>query len=726
MSLNLFNLSGFMLLSLFFSTFSFNHACAQSPEIDWEHLYCDASNTSNEDGSFALTPDGGAVMVSVAYNGMECGDKNEFGNGAEDYWVVKVDSAFNIQWQNNIGGSGNDIPWCINPTNDGGYIVAGVSNSPVSGDKTEGRIDLAGPYYSDDLWILKLDSVGNIVWQNTIGGNEYEARPYIEQLPGGGYILCCSSNSPISGDKMEGNFGGAGYYDFWIIKLNNSGNIVWQNTLGGGLGDYARDIHPVPGGFICSGISYSPANGDKTSAETGGWILKLNNAGNILWQNTVDMFAEEIHPEADGTFMVGGTTIHYYGYENAKYALIRLNASGSEIWSRIIDADYSVLRSFDKTLDGGYVLGGTSVGSGTEKTDVGPIPTYYAEGWDMWLIKIDSLGNYQWDNALGSASDDGGAIIRQKDDGNYLLYGFANNDEEGDVSDKANPNEGQWLVHLINTACVEETEICNGLDDNCNGTIDDGAVDSIAVTADGPLSFCQGGSVTLTANYYTGTALQWKKNGEDIPGATNVSYIATKAATYTCQTTSACSFAISAWQTVKVYKNPMANITADGATTFCPGDSVTLSVSPVAACSYQWYKGATAISGATSAEYVVSITGNYRCLVTKLVSGCYKYSNAIPVYVNCREDDALQKNSTFSVYPNPANDVLHVSGIAASTQGSNAPVALSIFNDLGMLVYTAMVSNEVMEIDISRLPAGIYFIQLQDSEFELTKNFIKE
>ncbi|MFZ1592381.1 MAG: hypothetical protein WAT27_09870, partial [Chitinophagales bacterium] len=83
---------------------------AQAPEIAWEHLYCDASNTSNDDGYFALTPDGGAVMVSVAYNGMECGDKNEFGNGAEDFWVVKVDSNYAIQWQNNIGGSGNDIP----------------------------------------------------------------------------------------------------------------------------------------------------------------------------------------------------------------------------------------------------------------------------------------------------------------------------------------------------------------------------------------------------------------------------------------------------------------------------------------------------------------------------------------------------------------------------------------------------------------------------------------
>ena len=692
---------------------------AQAPEIAWEHLYCDASNTSNDDGYFALTPDGGAVMVSVAYNGMECGDKNEFGNGAEDFWVVKVDSNYAIQWQNNIGGSGNDIPWCINTTNDGGYIVAGVSNSPVSGDKTEPRIDVTGPYYSDDIWIIKLDANGNIVWQNTIGGNEIEMKPYIEQLDGGGYILSCSSNSPISGDKMEAPTGGPGNYDYWIIRLTNAGNIAWQNTIGGNYNDNTREIHPLSGGgFICAGVSFSGISGDKTQVATGSWIMQLSNTGNIIWQNTVDMFVAEVIIESDGTFMLGGTSMYTGGYENAKYKMMQLNASGTVIFTKIIDANFSVLRSIDKTLDGGYVLGGTSVGTGTDKTDEGPIPTYYAEGWDMWLIKVDSLGNREWDNALGSASDDGGAIIRQMENGDYLLYGFANNDEEGDVSDKINPQEGQWLVHLVNTACVPSTELCNSIDDTCNGTIDEDVVESITVAADGPLTFCKGGSVVLTATSYTGTALQWKRNGEDIPGATSPSYTATQSAIYTCQSTSDCGFIISSWLTVTVKGNPNATITAGGPTTFCSGGSVTLSVLPVAGCSYQWYNGASIIPGATSINYIATTTGNYRCRVTKMATGCYKNSNTIGVNVTCREEETILITS-FELYPNPASDYITI-------QSPIERYNYSILDISGKIIEENVANAFVSTYYIGNLPAGFYQIRIVTENDISVKNFVKQ
>ncbi|MBP8249611.1 MAG: hypothetical protein KAX72_05880, partial [Chitinophagales bacterium] len=161
------------------------------------------------------------------------------------------------------------------------------------------------------------------VWQNTIGGNEIEMKPYIEQLDGGGYILSCSSNSPISGDKMEAPTGGPGNYDYWIIRLTNAGNIAWQNTIGGNYNDNTRVIHPLSGGgFICAGVSFSGISGDKTQAATGSWIMQLSNTGNIIWQNTVDMFVAEVIIESDGTFMLGGTSMYTGGYENAKYKLM--------------------------------------------------------------------------------------------------------------------------------------------------------------------------------------------------------------------------------------------------------------------------------------------------------------------------------------------------------------------------------------------------------------------
>ncbi len=120
------------------------------------------------------------------------------------YWIVKTDALGNIQWQKTIGGSEEDYLQSIQQTSDGGYILGGVSNSNISGDKTENSI---GGY---DYWIVKTDASGNIQWQNTIGGNNHEEFWSIQQTSDGGYILGGTSNSDISGDKTENSIGSLG------------------------------------------------------------------------------------------------------------------------------------------------------------------------------------------------------------------------------------------------------------------------------------------------------------------------------------------------------------------------------------------------------------------------------------------------------------------------------------------------------------------------------------
>ncbi|MFI5172809.1 MAG: hypothetical protein ACHQFW_10485 [Chitinophagales bacterium] len=106
-----------------------------------------------------------------------------------------------IEWQNTIGGSDYDYLYSIKQTIDGGYIAAGTSNSNISGDKTENSL-------GDDYWVLKLDNLGNIQWQNTIGGNSYDDLSYVRQTDDGGYIVGGTSSSDISGDKTENSLGG--------------------------------------------------------------------------------------------------------------------------------------------------------------------------------------------------------------------------------------------------------------------------------------------------------------------------------------------------------------------------------------------------------------------------------------------------------------------------------------------------------------------------------------
>ena len=160
-------------------------------------------------------------------------------------------------------------------------------------------------------------------------------------------------------------------------------------------------------------------------------------------------------------------------------------------------------------------------------------------------------------------------------------------------------------------------------------------------------------------------------------------------------------------------KNPTAHITAGGPTTFCAGGSVVLSEAPVAGSTYQWYKGASAIAGATGLNYTATTTGNYKCRVTKTASGCLKNSNAITVSVPCREDE-LSTENTFVIYPNPSTGEFTIDATIASDEKT---ATIEIYNSIGQLIKyeTAEVSqNSVLkEINLTSFPAGIYTIRME-------------
>src|SRR5690606_35571484 len=186
----------------------------------------------------------------------------------------------NILWQRTIGGSGEDKLWSMSPTNDGGYIVGGESNSDISGEKNENSKG------GIDYWVVKLDSSGNIEWQKTIGGSGEDVLWTIKQTIDEGYILGGYSNSDISGDKTENSRGG---FDYWILKLNTSGAIEWQKTLGGGRNDRLRSIYESDTENVIIGWeSRSGISGERTEEINGtndSWIIEINSTGTIIRQN---------------------------------------------------------------------------------------------------------------------------------------------------------------------------------------------------------------------------------------------------------------------------------------------------------------------------------------------------------------------------------------------------------------------------------------------------------
>ncbi len=431
-----------------------------APAIQWQNTI----GGSDEDWLYSIqqTTDGGYILGGFSESNIS-GDKTENCIGNDDYWIVKTDTAGNIQWQNTIGGSNHDYMQFIQQTADGGYILGGTSGSNISGDKTENSI---GGW---DYWIVKIDAVGNIQWQNTIGGSNYDWLYSIQQTADGGFIFGGESNSNISGDKTENNIGS---FDYWIVKTDPLGNIQWQNTIGGNFSDKLNSIRQTAdGGYILGGPSSSSISGDKTENTIGGtgakdyWIVKTDSTGNILWQNTIGGNDEDwlysIQQTTDGGYILGGSSISNISGDKTEnnwdttlitvdYWIVKTDSSGNIQWQNTIGGGLDDwLTSIQQTADGGYILGGFSnsniSGDKTENS---------MGGDDYWIVKTDTAGNIQWQSTIGGSNHDSFWSIQQTADGGYILSGHSRSITSGDKTennvDTIPPySNDYWLVKLF-------------------------------------------------------------------------------------------------------------------------------------------------------------------------------------------------------------------------------------------------------------------------------------
>lgn len=505
---------------------------AQAPEIEWQN----AIGTTSQDQLYALqtTADGGYILGGIAPGLSVSGDKTVLGYIGYDYWVVKLDSTGNIAWQVDIGGNDADYLYDIQQTTDGGFILGGYSLSDISGNKTEANI---GGW---DYWIVKLDSIGVIEWQNTIGGNFNDYLTSIQETSDNGFIVGGYSNSAISGDKSEDTWGGGAGFDYWVVKLDSTGNINWQNTIGGIGDDYLSDVQQTfDGGFILAGYSNSDISGDKTDPTIGltsandFWIVKIDSVGNLLWQKTVGGTdwdnLTSLAIIGGNKFAVGGysysgisgdKTEASIGYDD--FWVILIDSIGDIQWQNTIGGTSSDrLYSINQAIDGGLILGGHSNSNiSTDKTE-----DCYGS-YDYWIVKLNSLGNIEWDKTIGGDSYDylyctGRVPIELTENKGYILGGTSQSGISGNKSEGTIGPPGDsdyFVVKLFPEDCTFQTffpdadndgygsnldsvisciaplgyttnsedcndylpeihpdagEVCNILDDDCNGIIDD-------------------------------------------------------------------------------------------------------------------------------------------------------------------------------------------------------------------------------------------------------------
>jgi len=433
------------LFILVFLTCFLNQLSAQ--EIEWQKTF--GGSDYDQLNSMQQTADGGFICAGSSDSDIS-GDKTENSHGGYDFWVLKLDSSGSIQWQNTIGGNGQDFLNSIQLTNDGGYICGGYSDSNVSGDKSENSKG------GTDYWIVKLDSAGNVQWDKTIGGSLWDYMYSIQQTSDGGYICGGMSESNISGDKIENSQGGQ---DYWVVKLDMNGDIQWQNTIGGNQDDVLMSVNETTdGGFICGGYSLSWNTGDKIETSWGQedyWIIKLNSSGVIQWQNDIGSSGSEhfqsIWQTSDGGFICGGysnSNIMGDKTENSHgsydFWIIKLDSVGNIQWQNTLGGStFEIHYNLRETLDGGYVCVGmtTSDISGEHSENIQGVRDY-------WVVKLDNTGAIQWQNTIGGSDIDEAMDVLPTLDGGIMVGGFSHSNASGDKFENCNGGPDFWLVKL--------------------------------------------------------------------------------------------------------------------------------------------------------------------------------------------------------------------------------------------------------------------------------------
>lgn len=372
-------------------TLLFSFACiylyAQNEaEIIWQKTY--GGNGGDAANSIIGTPDGGFAVV---------GYTSSKGYGNSDMWFLKLDKNGNKEWDKTYGGKSYDVAKSVINTSDGGYLIVGETKS-----KGKGSLDLCA---------IKIDSKGERQWFKTFGGKNAEfSASFVAVSPANeGYIVCGHTRSK-----------GAGSYDYFLIKIDNSGSTVWEKTYGKSKEDFASAIIGTPdGGFLISGNS---RNIETNLFEA--WLVKIDQKGNQVWERKYEGYdvINSIANAPDGGFIAAGNT--YKGGENSSWIVLRIDITGEIIWEKVYGGttiDYA--NNVISTYDGNYVVAGFTKSKGDAN-------------FDFWILKIDKAGNKAWKKSFGGNQDDRALSILNVCEGKYVVAGFTKSEGAGmdDVS----------------------------------------------------------------------------------------------------------------------------------------------------------------------------------------------------------------------------------------------------------------------------------------------------
>lgn len=346
-----------------------------------------------------------------------------------------------INWQRCLGGTMGDNAYNLCEARDGSYMVAGISNS------TNG--DVVGPNLgSADIWVLKLDTAGNIIWQRNYGGDDYDNAQSIIQTADGGFIMAGTTKS---GNVPGRN--GSSDYDLYIVRIDSLGNLLWDMSYGGRGDDGASEIIQTPSGDFYA-FGYSASSDSDVSINHGSkdyWLIKIDSLGTLLSEHS---YGGSSYDWGTNIILDSNGVLHLMGYSASIDGDVQGNHGGQDYWLVNVDSTGAILSNFsyggthDDYASSMIKDGSNLVIAGWASSDDGDVSGHHGltDESDIWVVKVDSTGSIIWNKSYGSTRTDFQGILQKDRIGNYLLFGTIG-ESDGDVS-FSNGAADYWVCYI--------------------------------------------------------------------------------------------------------------------------------------------------------------------------------------------------------------------------------------------------------------------------------------
>ncbi|MFK5972086.1 MAG: hypothetical protein QM485_02290 [Flavobacteriaceae bacterium] len=389
-------------------------------EIDWIKTF----GGSGEDTARTIisTSDGGYAILG--FSNSSDGDITDKSTDVNDYWLLKLAVDGSIQWSKTYGGSKDDRGQSIAQTLDGGYVLTGYAMSDDGdGSNNEGF---------HDNWILRLDASGTILWEKSYGFSGHDHSYDILETQDGGFFFVGFLDITLAradGYNEKGNsLTRHGVGEFWGTKIDANGLIEWRKYYGGTNNDRAHAVvQSDDGGFVMAGFSESAdfdISNSKGSYDF--WVLKIDAKGTLLWERSLGgtgiEISQDIAKTNDGSYVITGNTFS----DNADVSknngesdiwLIKIGDDGDLIWEKTYGGiHFDAAEGVSLSSDGGFIISGNSKSEGIDTTE-------NAGENDIWLLKTDADGNLTWQRTFGGSGLDFGFDAIENEDMSIILVG---------------------------------------------------------------------------------------------------------------------------------------------------------------------------------------------------------------------------------------------------------------------------------------------------------------